>query len=33
MKLELTIEEINVIMQTLGNVPYAQVAAPQENAQ
>lgn len=27
MKLELTIEEINVIMQALGNAPYAQVAA------
>lgn len=27
MKLDLTIEEINVIMQALGNAPYAQVAA------
>jgi hypothetical protein len=27
MKLDLTIEEINIIMQSLGNAPYAQVAA------
>lgn len=27
MKLELTIDEINVIMQALGNAPYVQVAA------
>ena len=26
MKLELTIQEINVIMQALGNAPYVQVA-------
>jgi hypothetical protein len=27
MKLELTIDEINIIMQALGNAPYVQVAA------
>ena len=27
MKLELTLEEINVIMSALGNMPYAQVAS------
>ena len=27
MKLELTIDEVNVIMQALGNAPYVQVAA------
>ena len=26
MKLELTINEVNIIMQALGNAPYAQVA-------
>jgi len=27
MKLELTVEEVNIIMQALGNAPYVQVAA------
>ena len=30
-KLELTVEEVNVILQSLGNMPYAQVVALVEN--